>query len=320
MTDDHRPPLEAALDVLRAGGLVGIPTETVYGLAADAANADAVRRVFAVKGRPAGHPVIVHVASAEMLTRWARDVPPAAWRLAEACWPGPLTLLVPRADHVLDVVTGGLDTVGVRVPAHPLTLELLDRFGGGLVAPSANRFGRVSPTTAAHVRADLGMDVDLVLDGGPSPVGVESTIVDCTTSPPQILRPGAITAADVERVLGSPAAPASGPSRAPGMLAAHYAPACRVVLADSATEAAAAVERLRAGGLRAEVLDAGDDVVAYAQNLYTWLRAADERGLDALVAVMPRPAGVGHAVRDRLRRAAAGGAGVTPSDPSGRAG
>ncbi|MGZ4793328.1 MAG: L-threonylcarbamoyladenylate synthase, partial [Ilumatobacteraceae bacterium] len=172
--------IDRALRVLRGGGLVAIPTETVYGLAADASNAAAVQRIFAVKGRPVAHPLIVHLASAEQLAEWAATIPPAAALLADECWPGPLTLLVPRATHVLDVVTGGRSTVGVRVPAHPLTLELLAKFGGGLAAPSANRFGRVSPTTAEHVRADLGDDVVFVLDGGPCPIGVESTIVDCT--------------------------------------------------------------------------------------------------------------------------------------------
>ncbi len=313
--------IDDALRVLRSGGVVAIPTETVYGLAADASDEAAVRRVFAIKGRPADHPVIVHVASAQQLTEWASDVPPVAWTLALACWPGPLTLLVPRAARVLDVVTGGRPTVGIRVPAHPMTLELLERFGGGLAAPSANRFGRVSPTTAAHVRADLAGAVDLVLDGGPSPVGVESTIVDCTVDPPQILRPGGITAADIERLLGGELAATSGPSRAPGMLAAHYAPRCRVVVEPTSARAQATAAELRAAGKAVDVLDPGPDTVAYAQSLYGWLRSADERRLDAVVAVLPPAEGLGHAVRDRLLRAAAGSSGaVSPTDPSDPAG
>ena len=193
--------VDRALAVLRAGGLVAIPTETVYGLAADASNPEAVRRIFAVKRRPADHPLIVHIADQAEMNDWAAILPDAAVILADACWPGPLTLLVPRGSRVLDDVTGGRSTVGLRVPAHPLTLELLHRFGGGLAAPSANRFGRVSPTTADHVRADLGDEVDFVFDGGPCPIGVESTIVDCTVDPPQVLRPGAITADEVAALL-----------------------------------------------------------------------------------------------------------------------
>ncbi|MEJ5211921.1 MAG: L-threonylcarbamoyladenylate synthase, partial [Burkholderiales bacterium] len=170
--------LDRAVALLRAGGVVAIPTETVYGLAADARNPQAVRRVFAIKGRPADHPLIVHIAAAESLPQWARDIPDAAWRLAGRFWPGPLTLILRRAPGVPDEVTGGQDTVGLRVPDHPLTLELLRRFGGGLAAPSANRFGHVSPTRPEHVAQELGEAVDLILDGGPCSVGVESTILD----------------------------------------------------------------------------------------------------------------------------------------------
>lgn len=292
--------LDQALAVLRAGGLVAIPTETVYGLAADAMNPDAVRRIFAVKQRPIDHPLIVHIAAAEQLGDWAAAIPPAAAVLADACWPGPLTLLVPRAAQVLDIVTGGLPTVGARVPAHPLTLALLDRFGGGLAAPSANRFGRVSPTTAEHVRADLGDDVDFVLDGGPCPIGVESTIVDCTTDPPQVLRPGGIPsehiAALLDLVLGDP----DGPSRAPGMLESHYAPRCRVVLATTPAEA----QSRAAAWPVSEILD-DPDLVRYAHTLYSRLRDADDRQVEVVVAVLPPALGLGHAIRDRLTKAAA---------------
>jgi L-threonylcarbamoyladenylate synthase len=292
--------VDRALAVLRAGGLVAIPTETVYGLAADASNADAVRRIFSVKQRPADHPLIVHIASVEQLGEWAETIPPSAVVLADACWPGPLTLLVPRSGRVVDVVTGGRMSVGIRVPAHPLTLELLDRFGGGLAAPSANRFGRVSPTTADHVRDDLGDDVDFVLDGGPCPIGVESTIVDCMVDPPQVLRPGAISADEVAALLRLTLGDAAGPSRAPGMLESHYAPRCRVLLATTLAEA----EGLAAGHPRSEILD-DTDLAHYAHSLFSRLRDADDRSVETVIAVLPPAIGLGHAIRDRLTKAAA---------------
>ncbi len=292
--------IDRALEVLRNGGLVAIPTETVYGLAADASNARAIARVFEVKGRPADHPLIVHVAAAEQLGDWAGEITSTAARLADTCWPGPLTLLVPKADHVLSAVTGGRDTVGVRVPAHPLTTELLTRFGGGLAAPSANRFGRVSPTTAEHVRADLGDLVDYVLDGGPCPVGVESTIVDCTVTPPQILRPGGIAPDEIRELLGADLADLAGPSRAPGMLAAHYSPNARVLLAESR-----AIADTIAGDIPGSwILDHSSDLPSYARSLYADLRAADDRGIKVIVAVLPAAAGLGYAIRDRLTKAA----------------
>lgn len=293
--------IERALEILRNGGLVAIPTETVYGLAGDASNEAAVRRIFEAKGRPADHPLIVHVAAAEQLADWAATVPTAAAILADTCWPGPLTLLVPRAVHVLSVVTGGRDTVGIRVPAHPLTTELLTRFGGGLAAPSANRFGKVSPTTAAHVIADLGSRVDYVLDGGACPVGVESTIVDCSVEPSQILRPGGISSEEISELLNGALAAADGPSRASGMLVSHYAPSARVVLADTVGEATAVAARTPG----AWILDHSDDLITYARNLYADLRSADERGVQTIVAVMPAAHGLGHAIRDRLTKAAA---------------
>jgi L-threonylcarbamoyladenylate synthase len=292
--------VDRALQVLRDGGLVAIPTETVYGLAADAANEQAVRRIFAAKGRPVDHPLIVHVADATLLAQWASEVPPAAAVLAETCWPGPLTLLVPKASHVLPVVTGGLPTVGVRVPAHPLTAELLQRFGGGLAAPSANRFGMVSPTTAQHVHDDLGDLVDFVLDGGPCPIGVESTIVDCSVTPPQILRPGGIATEQIHALLSGELAEASGPSRASGMLASHYAPKARVLLAEDRAEAV----QLAADLDHVELIDRTADLVEYAQHLYADLRTADQRGTEVIVAVLPPAEGLGHAIRDRLMKAA----------------
>lgn len=292
--------LDRALAVLRAGGLVAIPTETVYGLAGDASNPDAVRRIFAVKGRPENHPVIVHIAGSGDLNDWAATIPKSAAVLADACWPGPLTVLVPRAAGVLDVVTGGRPAVGVRVPAHQLTLELLARFGGGLAAPSANRFGRVSPTTAEHVRLDLRDDVDFVLDGGPCPIGVESTIVDCTVDPPQVLRPGAISAEEVASLLEQTVGAAEGSSRAPGMLESHYAPRCRVLLVETVAEAL----NLADATPGAEILDESD-LVLYARILYSRLRDADIRGVETVIAVLPPAHGLGHAIRDRLTKAAA---------------
>lgn len=297
-----------AVERLTHGGLVAIPTETVYGLGADADDPAAVGRIFAAKDRPANHPLIVHIAL-DWLGDWAASVPPSAVVLAAACWPGPLTLLLPRAARVVDAVTGGRDTVGLRVPAHPLTQELLARSRRGIAAPSANRFGRVSPTTAQHVVADLGRyldpDRDVVLDGGPSPIGVESTIIDCTIDPPQLLRAGGIPTEDVERLLDAAVDDASGPSRAAGMLASHYAPLARVTLVPDAQAAAAQAAVVEREGLRVAVLDHGDDLVTYARRLYAELRAADAAGADRIVAVLPPPRGLGHAIRDRLTKAAA---------------
>lgn len=290
-----------------------MPTETVYGLAADAADPDAVARIFAVKGRPTGHPLIVHGASAEMLAGWVADPPgPAFDVLAATCWPGPLTVLVHRGPRVPDAVTGGRPTVGVRVPAHPVATALLEAFGRPVAAPSANLFGHVSPTVAGHVLADLGglLDParDCVLDGGRATVGIESTIVDLTVDPPQVLRAGAIDAATIARLLDSAVADASGPSRAAGMLAAHYAPHTRVLLARSAGEAADLLGGVTASGGTARVLDRTADLVEAARELYADLRAADADALDALVVVLPPSVGLGIALRDRLTKAAAGSA------------
>jgi L-threonylcarbamoyladenylate synthase len=297
-----------ATERLVAGGLVAIPTETVYGLGADADDAAAVGRIFAAKARPAGHPLIVHVTLGAVAD-WAASVSPAAEVLAATCWPGPLTLLLPRAARVLDVVTGGRDTVGLRVPAHPLTQQLLERSGRGVAAPSANRFGRVSPTTARHVLDDLGPYLDpsrdVILDGGASPIGVESTIVDCTTDPPQLLRPGGIPTEDVERLLDTTVAPATGPSRAAGMLTSHYAPAAVVELFEDRRHAEERAGRLEGDGHRVAVIDHGDDLVTYARELYASMRAADDAGADHIVAVLPPARGLGHAIRDRLTKAAA---------------
>jgi L-threonylcarbamoyladenylate synthase len=297
-------PIADAVAVLRRGGLVAFPTETVYGLGADAANPGAVRRLYAVKGRPPDHPVIAHIGRAAALDEYALDVPLVAHVLAGAFWPGPLTLILRRRpERVVAEVAGGRDTVGLRVPDHDIALELLDAFGGAVAAPSANRFGRVSPTTAAHVRADLGADVDVVLDGGATRVGVESTIVDCTRDGLTVLRVGGISSAQLAEVTGGEVPLGTGVA-APGTLPSHYAPRARVELVDE-REVDARLATVRAEGLRAGVLDAPADVAEYARVLYARLRAADDDGLDVVLAVMPPDdGGLGTVVRDRLRRAA----------------
>lgn len=315
-----------AAEVLRSGGLVAFPTETVYGLGADASNDDAVRRIFAVKGRPTDHPLIVHLASATQLDQWAASIPATAQLLADAFWPGPLTLLVERSPMVSSVVTGGRSTVGLRVPDHPVAQELLGAFGGGIAAPSANRFGRVSPTTAAHVLADLGDEVDLILDGGSCRVGVESTIVDLTGERPVVLRTGGVSLDRLAEVLGHEveievtSAPSAGGARAPGMLEAHYAPAARVVVTSESDVIDVLVHELGTAsgpvGLLAgsALLGLPEDIVElepagsadhYASVLYSRLRQADRLGLSVLVCVPPPAVGVGLAVHDRLRRASA---------------
>lgn len=314
--------VEAAAVALRAGALVALPTETVYGLGADAGNPEAVARVYAAKGRPADHPLIVHLAAAGDVDRWAVDVPAWARLLAAACWPGPLTLVLRRAAGVGDWVTGGQDTVGLRVPAHPVAHALLATFGGGVAAPSANRFGRVSPTDAAHVLDELA-DVlepgrDLVLAGGPSEVGVESTILDCTGPAPRLLRPGGVSVREVEAVTGLEVVAADGSVRAPGTLAAHYAPTARVRLipAEELPEAAAGAEAPLgvlapadvATPAGAERLAAPVDAAAYARALYAALRQADDLALATVLAVPPSTGALAHAVLDRLRRAAVGSA------------
>jgi len=308
-----------AVEVLRQGGLVALPTETVYGLAANAEDELAVRRIFAVKGRPSSHPLIVHLADAEAWPGWARAFPAEAKALAEAFWPGPLTLVLPRGPRALDAVTGGQDTVALRVPGHPVAREILKAFGGGVAAPSANRFGGVSPTTAEHVRRDLGSDVELVVDGGPCAVGVESTIVDVSGDAPALLRPGGVPREALERVLGRPVPQREkGPVRAPGMLESHYAPHAGVVLVEAAelasrtgalAQSGQKVAALAPAGWQAPtgvgVLEVPADPEGFARVLYAMLREADVRGFDVVVVALPPATGMGLAVRDRLTRAAA---------------
>jgi len=291
---------------LQAGGVVALPTETVYGLAADVTNVAAVRRIYAIKGRPLDHPLIVHLPGAELLERYAVDVPESAHRLAAAFWPGPLTIVLRKADEVPFNVTGGQSTVALRTIDHPLTRAILARFGSAVAAPSANRFGRVSPTTAAHVHADLGDDVDLIVDGGAARIGVESTIVDLTGNVPTILRHGAIGATQLAEVLGTMVASqpgSAGTVRAPGMLAAHYAPRAALVLAEDG-EAGAAAAQLRASGGHVAELTLPEDPRAAARSLYAALRALDAEGYDTIVVTLPADIEANAAVRDRLQRAA----------------
>ncbi len=313
--------IERAVAVLRAGGLVAFPTETVYGLGADAANPQAVRKIFEAKGRPATHPVIVHLADAVQLANWAREIPPAAQKLAKKFWPGPLTLILRRTATASDLVTGGQETVAVRVPSHPVAQQLLARFGGGIAAPSANRHGRVSATTAAHVRLEFGAVVDCVLDGGEAQVGIESAIVDLSGGSPALLRPGSITAAEIEAVLGvSLAAPAGDAPRAPGTLAAHYAPRTPLMLTESDLALELATSLLRQGKRVAvlalsaqqpvlqglEWIAAPRDAAGYAHELYASLRRLDELGCDAILVEKPPQTPAWAAINDRLARAATG--------------
>jgi L-threonylcarbamoyladenylate synthase len=315
--------VDAAANLL-SGGLVAFPTETVYGLGADACNTEAVARIYAVKGRPADHPLIVHVASMDGLGDWAADVPGYAISLARDFWPGPMTLVVKRSALAADFVTGGQNTVGVRVPNHPVALGLLEAFaragGKGVAAPSANRFGNVSPTTAQAVSDELRdylADGDLILDGGPCDVGVESTIIDCTGDAPKILRPGAITAQMITDSTGlkvagqssNGAAVDSNAIRVSGSLEAHYAPAATVVLDQSPVAGQGFIAM-------ADVV-AGEGVVRlaapktheeFARVLYSALRAADEQGLATVVVAQPAGDGIAVAIRDRLKRAAFGSA------------
>ena len=312
--------LDAAVRALRAGELVAFPTETVYGLGANAQHASAVQKIFVVKGRPADHPLIVHLDSARFLHRWARAVPPAAAQLAERFWPGPLTLVLPRAPEVLDLVTGGQDSVAVRVPAHPMAQQLLTAFGGGIAAPSANRYGHVSPTRAEHVREEFGAEVRVVLDGGECQVGLESTIVACLGDLPRLLRPGQITLAQLQGVVGEVAVgPDDAAPRVPGSASAHYAPRTPLrLVADGQIERLAG--ELSRDGTRVGVLaqrsplgsfrhvtwvNAGVRPEGYAHDLYANLRTLDKAGAACLL-VQEVPADARwDAVRDRLSRAAA---------------
>ncbi|MFO1401467.1 MAG: L-threonylcarbamoyladenylate synthase [Steroidobacteraceae bacterium] len=315
--------LDVAVRALRDGEVVAFPTETVYGLGANARNPVALERVFELKGRPKTHPLIVHLDQARYLHRWAREVPPAAEQLAQRFWPGPLTLVLPRAPEVLDLVTGGQDSVAVRVPAHPMAQQLLTAFGGGLAAPSANRYGHVSPTRAEHVRDEFGEAVRVILDGGECKVGLESTIVSCLGGEVRLLRPGGISVAQLRAVVGEVAVGADAIApRVPGSGAAHYAPATPLVLVPPG-DIDAQAQALSAGGQRIAVLalrpplgthkyvtwiNGGSRPEAYAHDLYANLRTLDRAGCARiLVQEVPREE-AWDAIRDRLVRAATGGA------------
>ena len=304
---------DAAANLLD-GGLVAFPTETVYGLGADACNADAVARIYSVKGRPADHPLILHIASMDGLGDWAADVPGYAISLARDFWPGPMTLVVKRSMLAADFVTGGQDTVGVRVPDHSVALGLLEAFeragGKGVAAPSANRFGNVSPTTARAVRGELGdylADGDQILDGGQCEVGVESTIIDCTGDVPKILRPGAITAQMIAESTGLEVVGVVEQSaiRVSGSLEAHYAPAASVILDQSPITGQGFIAMADVVADEGVVrLAAPKTHEEFARVLYSALRAADEQGLETVVVEQPVGDGIAIAIRDRLKRAA----------------
>ncbi|MCU0412228.1 MAG: L-threonylcarbamoyladenylate synthase [Bacteroidetes bacterium] len=317
-----REDLERAVDCLRGGGLVAFPTETVYGLGADALNPEAVGRVFAVKGRPADNPLIVHVGDQKGVERFVSEMPQPAIALAEHFWPGPLTLVMERNDLVPDVVTAGLDTVAIRMPRHPAALALLKAFDGGIVGPSANISGRPSPTSAQHVLQDLSGKIEFVLEGGVTEYGLESTVIDVTTATPAMLRRGALTEEEIERVIGTIAVGTPElERRSPGMRHRHYAPRSRVSLIPRGDRGAmlAMLEQARRQSLRCGVLchsiDVGESeqnvrVIAFAtiqelaRKLYASFRLFDDLGIDLIIAEECDEAGIGATLMDRLRRAA----------------
>jgi L-threonylcarbamoyladenylate synthase len=303
-----------AAQALKDGRLVAFPTETVYGLGADATNEKAVSRIYSVKGRPVGHPLIVHISSINKLEVWATDIPDYAIQLAREFWPGPMTLILPRTDLAKDFITGGQNNVGLRIPAQPIALALLKKFeelgGQGVAAPSANRFGAVSPTTAEAVGEELSEyldSTDLVLDGGQSLVGIESTIIDCTGLLPRILRPGAITEEMIEQTLEKKAENNEGKSevKAPGLLESHYAPKAKISLNSIAEpgEGFLALSKFKTpdGAIR---LASPSSVEQYARDLYSALRTADQQGLKKVAVLAPEGVGLAEAIRDRLAKAA----------------
>lgn len=314
-----------AVNLLKAGKLVAFPTETVYGLGADASNAQAVEKIFIAKGRPADHPLIVHIANTEQLASWARDIPAVAWELAKQFWPGPLTLILKKAEHVLDIVTGSQDTIGLRVPNHPVAQALLQQFGGGIAAPSANKFGHISPTQAEHVQKELADAVDLILDGGASTLGIESTIIDVSGTIPRILRPGSILPTQLNKIVTVKALTADEKvkniPRVSGMLLSHYAPVTPLKIIEK-TQLLTVIKELLANNRKASVLThslkqekhnknvfwfaMSPDPKQYAHELYATLRAADEKkGEIILVEAIPNTEDWS-AIQDRLYKAAAG--------------
>lgn len=315
--------IEQAVALLNAGELVAFPTETVYGLGADAANPAAVARVFAAKGRPAGHPLIVHVSGLAAAREWAASMPETAQRLAETFWPGPLTLVLPKADHVLAAVTGGQQSVALRAPAHPVARALLAAFGRGIAAPSANRYGHISPTRATDVQEELGERVALVLDGGDCAVGLESTIVACLDGRVTLLRPGAVSRSQVADIVGPVADPDAGAPRVPGRQRSHYAPRTSLGIADAAA-LCIAVDRALQAGERIAVLAQGAPLrrsenlvwrqlpaqpAAYGRLLYATLRQLDRAGASRILVEAVPDTEAWAAIADRLARAAVRGPG-----------
>jgi len=309
--------ISKAVKILQAGGLVAIPTETVYGLGADAQNPAAIRKIFLVKQRPIDHPLIVHLTETAQLTEWAIDVSPAALCLARAFWPGPLTLILKKASHVSDWVTGGQDTIGLRVPNHPVALAILKEYGSGIAAPSANRFGRISPTTAQAVREELGDAVDLILEGGQCAVGVESTIVDVSGEHPVILRPGMITAQQIESVLQQQVATQKkNAPRVSGSLESHYAPVTRtrlmptpelkLFLREVGQQNTFAFIVWSEVGEGRNVIQMSSDSRQYAHDLYHVMRELDKKGLQEIIIEAVPEMIEWDAIRDRLQRAAHG--------------
>jgi L-threonylcarbamoyladenylate synthase len=308
--------IEEAVEALRAGELVVFPTETVYGLGANAANPAAVRKIFEAKGRPPDHPVIVHLDDPRYLHRWVSEVPAVAEQLAAKFWPGPLTLILPKAENVNDIVTGGQSSIGIRIPSHPMAQQLLNAFGGGIAAPSANRFGRLSPTKPEHVRDELGDAVQVILDGGDSPIGLESTIVSCLDNQARLLRPGFITRSQLEQVVG-PLVVGGPVPRAPGDREVHYAPSTplEIVASDDlevrAGEIVAREEKVAVLAMRPPLqtqrhmtwINAGKKPETYAHNLYNHLRTLDRTGC-VRIFVQSLPAEERWAaILDRLQRA-----------------
>lgn len=314
--------IDQCVGLLANGGVVAIPTETVYGLAADAANERAVSRIFAIKQRPTSHPLIVHLGEPSWLDRWAIDIPESARILARSFWPGPLTLVLDRHPSVLPMVTGGQDSVAVRMPAHPLTLQLIRAFGRPVVAPSANRFTKLSPTRADDVRTELGSAVDFILDGGPCRVGVESTIVDLRHGTAKLLRPGGIPSEQIEAAIRRSLDTGDGSVRVPGQHPLHYSPDAKVslvraeVLVDQAVSLSRTGQRVGvlvphridsaklAGEARIVPVILPASLEAYASSLYHFLREFDRQGCDVVLASLPEARGLGAALCDRLRRAA----------------
>ncbi len=303
--------ISSASAALKAGHLIAIPTETVYGLGADATNQSAVKRIYEVKGRPEDHPLIVHIASLDQMDQWAIDIPEFAIKLARDFWPGPMTLVLRRSAKAKDFITAGQETVALRVPAHPIALALLKEFNEGIAAPSANRFGSVSPTTAEAVEEELGKYLspeDLILDGGQCLVGVESTIIDCTKATPFILRPGAVSAAMIEESTGLIALASNDKNiRVSGSLDSHYSPQAKVVLD--------AIAEPGDGLIAPDQIPTPDGVIrlaspssieGYARDLYAALRLADTKNLEVVVVLQPGGDGLAEAIRDRLARSAYG--------------